>query len=108
MPGEILITGVDGKRATLLRLDAGVGKETLGAIQAIGGNKKAEIVHLRQKADDLADSMRTGLFSKTTRGISLLAKFLFSGDAATMMRRSSGDQEPLVVQEVSTWCINMH
>jgi hypothetical protein len=64
MPGDVLITGVDGERVVLTRHDPGVGLETFGVMQAVDGNNREEVKHLRKKADDFADSMRTGCLSK--------------------------------------------
>ena len=49
MPGQILITGVDGKRVVLTRHEPSVGQETLGVMQAMDGNNKDEVLHLRKK-----------------------------------------------------------
>jgi hypothetical protein len=69
MPGEILITDVDGSRVVLQRHEVTVGKETLGVMQAMDGNDADEILHLRKKAEDFAESMRTGmLHPRTTHG----------------------------------------
>jgi hypothetical protein len=76
MPGDILITAVDGSRVTLTRYDPHVAKETLGVLQAMDGNNHAEILHLRQKADSFADSMRTGFLSKNDAWYALTATIL--------------------------------
>ena len=76
MPGEILITGVDGERVILQRYEADVGQETLGVMQAMDGNNRDEIIHLRQKADHFADQMRTGFLSKNDAWFALTATIM--------------------------------
>jgi hypothetical protein len=78
MPGDIYITGVDGKRVLLQRYEPHVGKETLGVMQAMGGNNADEVRHLRAKADQFADSMRTGFLSKNDAWYALTATILKS------------------------------
>jgi hypothetical protein len=65
MPGDILISGVDGKKEILKMHEPLVGQETLGVIQAMDGNNKAEITHLCNKAKDFPKTMRTGFLSKS-------------------------------------------
>ncbi len=76
MPGEILITGVDGSREVLKRYEADGGQETLGVMQAMDGNNSAEILHLSNKAAAFAESMRTGFLSKTDAWFALTATIL--------------------------------
>ena len=64
MPGNILITGINGERVVLTRLNPDVAQETLGVMQAMDGNNKAEILHLRGKAEEFADAIRTGFLKK--------------------------------------------
>jgi hypothetical protein len=58
MPGDILISGVDGERVILQRYEPSDGKKTLGVMQAMDGNNVAEIAHLLKKAVAFADSMQ--------------------------------------------------
>jgi hypothetical protein len=60
----------------LKRHKPSVGQETLGVIQAIDGNIKAEITHLRNKAEDFAKSMQTGFLSKNDTWYALMATIL--------------------------------
>ena len=76
MPGEILITGVDGVRVILQRYEASVGKETLGVMQAMDGNNKDEIAYLLKKAVAFADSMRTGYLNKNDAWFALTATIM--------------------------------
>jgi hypothetical protein len=69
MPGEILITGVNGSRVVLKRCKADVGQETLGVMQAMDRNNDAEIIHLGKKAAAFAESMQIGASQRTTRGL---------------------------------------
>jgi hypothetical protein len=64
MPGNILITGVDGERVVQTRYNPDVAKETLGVMQAMDGNNKDEILHPRAKAEEFADSLQTGFLKK--------------------------------------------
>jgi hypothetical protein len=48
----------------LTRYNPGVAKETLGVMQAMDGNNKEEIRHLRAKAEEFANSLRTGFLKK--------------------------------------------
>jgi hypothetical protein len=73
MPGDILISGVNGQKEILKRHKPSVGQETLGVIQAMDGNNKAEIAHLRNKAEDFSESMRTGFLSKNDAWYALTA-----------------------------------
>jgi hypothetical protein len=73
MPGEIYITGVDGRRVLLRRFEPHVGKETLGVMQAMDGNNLDEVRHLHDKAEQFADSMRTGILSKNDAWYALTA-----------------------------------
>jgi hypothetical protein len=65
MPGNLLITDVDGARSVLRRYEPNTGQETLGIMQAMDRNNLDEIRHLRTKAEAFADSMRTGFLSKS-------------------------------------------
>jgi hypothetical protein len=47
MPGNILITGVNGKQVVLTGYNPDVANETLGVMQAMDGNNKDEICHLQ-------------------------------------------------------------
>jgi hypothetical protein len=76
MPGDILISDVDGARVILQRHEADVGKETLGVMQAMDGNNVAEIAHLLKKAVAFADSMRTGYLSKNDAWFALTATIM--------------------------------
>ena len=76
MPGDILITGVDGERVILQRHEPSVGQETLGVMQAMDGNNVAEIAHLLKKAVAFADSMRTGYLSKNDAWFALTATIM--------------------------------
>ncbi len=76
MPGDILITGVDGQRVVLTRHDPDVGLETLGVMQAMDGNNREEVRHLRKKADAFAESMRTGYLSKNDAWYALTATIM--------------------------------
>ena len=76
MPGDILITGVDGVRVILQRHEPSVGQETLGVMQAMDGNNVAEIAHLHKKAAAFADSMRTGYLSKNDAWFALTATIM--------------------------------
>jgi hypothetical protein len=76
MPGDIFITGGDGRRVTLTRHEPDVGKETLGVMQAMDGNDDEEVLHLRRKADDFAESMRTGCLSKNDAWFALAATIM--------------------------------
>jgi hypothetical protein len=76
MPGDILITGVDGVRVVLQRYEAKVGKETLGVMQAMDGNNVAEIAQLLKKAVAFADSMGTGYLSKNDAWFALTATIM--------------------------------
>lgn len=64
MPGDVFITGADGKRVVLTRYKPDVGQETLGVMQAMDGDNRDEVRHLHSKAEAFADSMCTGFFSK--------------------------------------------
>ena len=76
MPGNILITGADGERVVLTRYNPDVAKETLGVMQAMDGNNKAEILHLRGKAEEFADALRTGFLKKNDAWYALTATIL--------------------------------
>jgi hypothetical protein len=76
MPGEILIADVDGSRVALQRHKVTVGKETLVVMQAMDGVNADEILHLRNKAEDFAESMRTGMLSKNDAWFALTAAIL--------------------------------
>jgi hypothetical protein len=76
MPGDIWITGVDGRRVILKRYEVYEGQETLGVMQAMDGNNTAEIAHLRKKAEAFAESMRTGFLSKNDSWFALTATIM--------------------------------
>jgi hypothetical protein len=76
MHGDILIADVDGEREILTRHDPEVGLEMLGAMQAVDGNNREEVKHLRKKADEFADSMRTGCLSKNDAWCALAATIM--------------------------------
>ena len=77
MPSEILITGVKkGQRKVLTRHEPSVGKETLGVVQAMDGNNRDEILHIRKKDETFAESMRTGYLSKTDAWFTLTATIM--------------------------------
>jgi hypothetical protein len=95
MPGEILITGVDGSGEVLKRYKADVGQETLGVMQAMDGNNSAEILHLSNKAAAFAESMCTGFLSKTDAWFALTATILKTMQypmAMTTMNESEWNQ----------------
>jgi hypothetical protein len=91
IPGNILITGVDGKRVVLTRYNPEVAKETLGVMQAMDGNSKAEITHLCGKSDKFADDMRIGFRKKNDAWYALTATILKTMEypmaATTMIER---------------------
>jgi hypothetical protein len=76
MPGEIVTTGTDGSRVVLTRHKHVVGLETFGFMQAMDGNIKAEVLHLRKKANKVAESMRTGYLSKNHTWYALTATIM--------------------------------
>jgi hypothetical protein len=76
MPGDIFITGVDGRRLIRTRHEPDVGKETLGVMQAMYENNDEEVLHSRRKADDFAESMWTGCLSKNDAWFALTAAIM--------------------------------
>ena len=60
-PGDISIrTTDDSVRETLQRLETDIARDTLEVFLAMDGNNKEEVRHLREKAEDFADCVRTG------------------------------------------------
>lgn len=67
MPGEILITGIDGKHVILTRQEPKVGEETLGVMKAIDGNNRAEVLHLWEKRRYICRIYADGLSKQKRR-----------------------------------------
>jgi hypothetical protein len=76
LPGDVSVLDKDGKRTILERHDPSTATETLGVWQAMDGNNSAEVNALRKKADEFAESMRTGFLSKTDAWYALTSTIL--------------------------------
>ena len=65
IPGELTIRDTCGtKRVVLKRYDPDIAKETLGVFLAMDGNNKDEIIKLRNKTEEFAEQLRTGVINK--------------------------------------------
>jgi hypothetical protein len=76
-PGDIYIQDSDGSKVMLItRLEPSEAHQTLGIMIAMDGNCKAEIVHLRGKAEEFADQLRTGFIRKIDAWYALTATIM--------------------------------
>ncbi len=65
IPGNLTIRDTCGtQRVILKRYDPDIAKETLGVFLAMNGNNKEEIIKLRNKTEEFAEQLRTGMISK--------------------------------------------
>jgi hypothetical protein len=76
MPGNIHIRDTNGSRVMLTRLEPSDARETLGIMIAMDGNCDAEILHLRAKAEEFADQLRTGFIRKNDAWYALTATIM--------------------------------
>jgi hypothetical protein len=63
MPGNIHIRDSDCSRVMLTRLEPSKVRETLSIMIAMDGNSNAKIQHLRKKAEEFTDHLRTGFIN---------------------------------------------
>ena len=73
MPGDIHIRNSDGARVMLTQLEPSEARETLGIMIAMDGNCIDEIQHLREKAEEFTDQLRTGFIRKNDAWYALTA-----------------------------------
>ena len=76
MPGDIHIRDSDDSQVLLTRLEPSKARETLGIMIAMDGNSNAEIQHLRNKAEEFADQLRSGFIRKNDAWYALTATIM--------------------------------